>query len=48
MYQLYQIIDTPDRPVDYKNCLSYGKYCSPDPDGRGVGTGRMVVQETLR
>ncbi|CAD8171963.1 unnamed protein product [Paramecium octaurelia] len=48
LYPLYQIIGTPDRPIDYKNCISYGKYCSPDPDGRGVGTGRMIVQETLR
>ncbi|CAD8191913.1 unnamed protein product [Paramecium pentaurelia] len=48
LYPLYQIIPNPDRPIDYQNCISYGKYCSPDPDGLGVGTGQMIVEETLR
>ncbi|CAD8054665.1 unnamed protein product [Paramecium primaurelia] len=48
LYPLYQIIPIPDRPIDYQNCISYGKYCSPDPDRSGIGTGRMIVEETLR
>ena len=30
------------------NCISKGRYCSPDPDGNGAGTGRDIVMEDLR
>ncbi|CAD8147107.1 unnamed protein product [Paramecium octaurelia] len=48
LYPLYQIIKTPDKPIEYQNCISYGKYCARDPDGSGIATGRMVVEEALR
>ncbi|CAK70612.1 unnamed protein product (macronuclear) [Paramecium tetraurelia] len=48
MYPLYQIVPNPDKPIEYQNCISYGKYCSRDPDGSGIATGRMVVEEILR
>eukprot|EP01017_Pseudomicrothorax_dubius_P043850 TRINITY_DN7365_c0_g1_i2.p1 TRINITY_DN7365_c0_g1~~TRINITY_DN7365_c0_g1_i2.p1 ORF type:complete len:448 (-),score=100.49 TRINITY_DN7365_c0_g1_i2:99-1442(-) len=30
------------------NCLSGGRYCASDPDGKGPGTGANVVMEDLR
>ena len=35
-------LDTPD------NCISGGRYCCIDPDGRGPATGAQVVLEDLR
>jgi len=31
-----------------ENCLSGGRYCSPDPDGSGPKSGKDVVKEDLR
>lgn len=34
--------------VPSPNCLSGGRYCSPDPDGNGPLDGRAIVYEDLR
>lgn len=33
---------------DNPNCVSHGRYCAPDPDGKGPATGKNVVIEDLR
>ncbi|CAD8096846.1 unnamed protein product [Paramecium sonneborni] len=48
LYPVYQIVSRPNKPIEYQNCISYGKYCSQDPDGSGIATGNMIVEETLR
>jgi hypothetical protein len=33
---------------EHPDCLGGGRYCALDPDGPNVGTGRDVVEESLR
>lgn len=47
LYQLYSM-EEEFLNQEYQNCLGSGRYCALDPDASKIGTGRQVVEESLR
>merc|ERR1711879_239576 len=47
-FEPYIVLYSNVRNPKSKNCIGSGKYCAPDPDNEGKGTGADVVMEMLR
>ncbi|CAD8193860.1 unnamed protein product [Paramecium pentaurelia] len=49
---VYQIFNSNNTELDYiideDNCICSRRYCSIDPDGEGIASGRNVVEEAIR